>query len=76
MLYDKGEVCWNGPPRSTRVKLTCGTEEKIEYVSEPGKCEYEISLITPSACLEKELDYMKKKREELLNIVYQSKDTV
>jgi len=76
MLYDKGEVCWNGPPRSTRVKLTCGTEEKIEHISEPGKCEYEISLITSSACLEKELDTMKKKREDLLNIVNQSKDTV
>lgn len=37
MFYDHGQNCWNGPNRNTRVKVTCGTENKLISVSEPNR---------------------------------------
>uniref|UniRef100_A0A224XAH6 Glucosidase 2 subunit beta n=1 Tax=Panstrongylus lignarius TaxID=156445 RepID=A0A224XAH6_9HEMI len=50
MLYDKGQTCWNGPQRSTKVSLNCGLETAVIGASEPNKCEYELILKTPAAC--------------------------
>tara|TARA_B100000795_G_C22384037_1_gene280826 strand:- start:203 stop:478 length:276 start_codon:yes stop_codon:yes gene_type:complete len=37
-LFDGGEPCWEGPPRSTRVELRCGAEDALLAADEDGKC--------------------------------------
>ncbi|KAF8932324.1 hypothetical protein BGZ52_010460 [Haplosporangium bisporale] len=49
-LYTGGVKCWNGPDRSVKVVMSCGTKNEIIAVSEPNKCEYLFKLRTPAAC--------------------------
>ncbi|KAK9497641.1 hypothetical protein O3M35_004331 [Rhynocoris fuscipes] len=50
MIYDKGQACWNGPQRSTKVVVVCGLDNAVIAAVEPNKCEYELILQTPAAC--------------------------
>lgn len=54
MKYDHGTGCWQGPNRSTTVKLTCGKETIVTSTSEPSRCEYLMEFITPAVCHEPE----------------------
>ncbi|CAI5796283.1 glucosidase 2 subunit beta isoform X1 [Podarcis lilfordi] len=52
MKYEHGTGCWQGPNRSTTVKLTCGKETVVTSTTEPSRCEYLMEFITPAACQE------------------------
>ena len=54
-VFDKGAKCWNGPSRSMKVNLTCGTKDDLLVVEEPSMCEYVATLSTPMACEEGDL---------------------
>lgn len=49
-LYNKGLKCWNGPERSVKVDLSCGTSNELLHVSEPEKCEYYFKATSPALC--------------------------
>eukprot|EP00042_Codosiga_hollandica_P045779 m.470158 g.470158 ORF g.470158 m.470158 type:complete len:62 (+) comp57097_c0_seq8:1384-1569(+) len=50
MMYENGEKCWNGPNRSGKVLLQCGTTTELLSAAEPNRCEYEFKFQTPLAC--------------------------
>ncbi|KAL2101543.1 hypothetical protein ACEWY4_003304 [Coilia grayii] len=50
MKYEHGTGCWQGPNRSTTVKLTCGKETVVMSTSEPSRCEYLMEFTTPAVC--------------------------
>ncbi|XP_040270940.1 glucosidase 2 subunit beta [Bufo bufo] len=50
MKYEQGTACWQGPNRSTQVKLYCGKETVVTSTSEPSRCEYLMEFFTPAAC--------------------------
>jgi protein kinase C substrate 80K-H len=50
MEYKDGGHCWQGPKRSTLVKLTCSDKEEIVSIEEPSKCVYTMEFKTVSAC--------------------------
>lgn len=52
MKYEHGTGCWQGPNRSTTVKLTCGKETVVTSTSEPSRCEYLMEFTTPAICKE------------------------
>lgn len=52
MKYVDGARCWNGPSRSTKIRLTCGAENQLVSASEPSRCEYEMEFQTPTVCSE------------------------
>lgn len=50
MIFDGGELCWQGPQRNTEVLLECGTENQIIDVTEPNICTYKMRIRTPAVC--------------------------
>ncbi|XP_015267713.1 PREDICTED: glucosidase 2 subunit beta [Gekko japonicus] len=52
MKYEHGTGCWQGPNRSTTVKLSCGKETLVTTTTEPSRCEYLMEFVTPAACHE------------------------
>ncbi|KAL2612424.1 hypothetical protein R1flu_024116 [Riccia fluitans] len=52
MVFEQGDRCWNGPERSMRVKMRCGTKLELRSVDEPSRCEYVAEFSTPAKCLE------------------------
>nr|XP_057905098.1 glucosidase 2 subunit beta isoform X2 [Doryrhamphus excisus] len=66
MKYEHGMGCWQGPNRSTTVKLKCGKETVITSTSEPSRCEYLMEFITPALCQDpKTFDSMLHEHTEL-----------
>ncbi|EIN10218.1 hypothetical protein PUNSTDRAFT_63724 [Punctularia strigosozonata HHB-11173 SS5] len=59
-VYDQGARCWNGPMRSVKLSLSCGTDNVLLTVAEAEKCEYEFTATTPALCLPVEASEMKK----------------
>ncbi|KAF9544856.1 hypothetical protein EC957_011586 [Mortierella hygrophila] len=49
-MYTGGAKCWNGPERSVKLVMSCGTKTEIVSVAEPEKCEYLFKLQTPAVC--------------------------
>ncbi|GAA5895979.1 hypothetical protein JCM6882_005578 [Rhodosporidiobolus microsporus] len=49
-LYADGQRCWNGPLRSAKVDLVCGTSNALLLVVEPEKCEYLFKVSSPAVC--------------------------
>lgn len=56
LVFEGGQSCWQGPKRSMRVKLQCGSAEQLHSVEEPSRCEYAAVLSTPAACSTADLD--------------------
>lgn len=52
MKYEHGTSCWQGPSRSTTVKLSCGKETAVTSTTEPSRCEYLMEFVTPALCEE------------------------
>ncbi|VEL08959.1 unnamed protein product [Protopolystoma xenopodis] len=50
MLYENGVQCWNGPARSVKVYVHCGSKNEITSISESSRCLYDFHLSTPAAC--------------------------
>ena len=48
--YERGQSCWNGPQRSTRVILECGEQNEILKTAEDEKCVYSMLVTTPAVC--------------------------
>ncbi|KEP55176.1 kinase C substrate 80 kDa-H protein [Rhizoctonia solani 123E] len=48
--YKGGARCWNGPERSVVLDITCGTENSIQTIAEPEKCEYLFTGTSPALC--------------------------
>ncbi|KAM0791314.1 hypothetical protein ACM66B_005786 [Microbotryomycetes sp. NB124-2] len=49
-LYADGQRCWNGPARSAKIDLVCGTSNALLSVAEPEKCIYLFKVSTPAIC--------------------------
>ncbi|XP_028678840.1 glucosidase 2 subunit beta [Erpetoichthys calabaricus] len=57
MKFEQGTGCWQGPNRSTTVKLSCGKDTAVISTTEPSRCEYLMEFTTPAVCREpQELD--------------------
>ncbi|XP_046337021.1 glucosidase 2 subunit beta-like isoform X1 [Haliotis rufescens] len=48
--YEKGQNCWNGPDRSVKILLQCGTDNQLLSAAEPSRCEYQFEFATPARC--------------------------
>lgn len=59
MIYSSGDMCWNGPARSTRVILECGLHTVIQSMEEQKKCSYVMRVETPLACRDRQRDSKK-----------------
>jgi len=53
--FTGGEGCWNGPARSMTVTVACGGEPAVVGVTEPSRCEYAATLLSPAACADHEV---------------------
>jgi len=60
MFFDNGARCWSGPIRNVVATLVCGQETRVLEVSEPSICDYTMTLETPQACSEDELEELRK----------------
>ena len=49
-LASRSLKCWNGPERSVKLDLSCGTNNELLHISEPEKCEYYFKATSPALC--------------------------
>lgn len=65
--YERGQSCWNGPNRSTKVVLECGEENEILKTAEDEKCVYSMLVTTPAVCVggEEEDNVVPRSKDEL-----------
>jgi len=63
--YERGQSCWNGPNRSTKVVLECGEENEILKTAEDEKCVYSMLVTTPAVCAGGEDDKVPRSKDEL-----------
>lgn len=65
--YERGQSCWNGPNRSTKVVLECGEENEILKTAEDEKCVYSMLVTTPAVCAgpEEEGNVAPRSKDEL-----------
>lgn len=61
--YERGQSCWNGPNRSTKVVLECGEQNEILKTAEDEKCVYSMLVTTPAVCRGAEDDVPRSKDE-------------
>lgn len=59
MLYEGGNMCWEGPPRRTEIILYCGPSHRFLDMEETDRCVYRGHFETPLACTDDYLDYVK-----------------
>ncbi|KAK8892171.1 hypothetical protein M9Y10_029394 [Tritrichomonas musculus] len=59
MLYEEGQLCWEGPPRRTEVLLYCGSVNKFIDMEEIDRCVYRAHFETPLCCNEGYIDWIK-----------------
>ena len=59
MLYEGGQMCWEGNPRRTEVYLYCGPNDKFLDVEETDRCVFRAHFETALCCNEDYLDYVK-----------------
>ncbi|GAA5875927.1 hypothetical protein JCM8547_008350 [Rhodosporidiobolus lusitaniae] len=64
-VYADGQRCWNGPARSAKVDLVCGTSNALLSVMEPEKCEYLFKVSTPAVCFPQADDDESHPKDEL-----------
>jgi len=70
MSFTNGDVCWQGPSRSIKVSIVCGSKDTFESVSEPSRCTYTGIVRTPAHCTEEIIKSMERevaRRKHLLN---------
>ncbi|KAJ8747738.1 hypothetical protein K2173_014513 [Erythroxylum novogranatense] len=65
MVFSNGDKCWNGPDRSLKVKLRCGSTNEVTEVDEPSRCEYVGLLYAPALCVEERLKELEGKLERM-----------
>lgn len=69
MNFANGEGCWQGPSRSIKVSLVCGSTDVFESASEPSRCTYTGVIKTPAYCTEELIQSMENevaRRKSLL----------
>ncbi|KAH0786006.1 Glucosidase 2 subunit beta [Histomonas meleagridis] len=60
MLYEDGQMCWQGSPRRTEVVLYCGSRNKFLDIEEIDRCVYRAHFETPLICRENYADWIRK----------------
>jgi len=63
--FENGDSCWQGPNRSSTVKIICGQDDKIISQDEPSRCVYFFTMTSPSLC--NEIDLTNLKNQLILN---------
>ena len=48
--FGQGDECWNVGPRSFRIALSCGPENRLYDAEEPTTCGYTAKMTTPAVC--------------------------
>ncbi len=63
MMYEGGVKCWGGEARSATVRVSCGATNEIVSVTEPNRCQYNISFRSPTACTQALLEQLQEQTE-------------